>query len=109
MSKTFPEQILYELETFFQPITDTKGDPEKILWLLSSAGWPLDRIAGINQTLLITTVKSLVTEVEALATWAKDPPKETEAFLLGLGAKVAPMFADVVKLKDCLPTGLPSD
>src|SRR4051812_5310622 len=106
MSKTFPEQIVFELETFFQPITATQGDPERVLGLLTRTGWPLDRIAGIDQNKLITTVKSLVTKVQALVTWAQNPPKETEAFLIGLGGKVAPMFSDIIALKDCLPTGL---
>src|SRR5689334_1550453 len=109
MSKPFAEQIVDELQTFFQPFTDTGGNAVAILKLLSGTGWPLDRIVGVNQARLVTAVQGIITKVNGLAAIAVNPPTETLLLLAKLGEALAPLFADVMALTNSLPNGLPAD
>lgn len=109
MPSSFVESLVEELRAYFRPLTSTQGKAEAILAFLESAGWPIDRIAGVQAGALQDAVGSVIQAVDSLATLLANPPQQTEAVLLDIGQAIAPALQALARMPASWPSGLPAD
>src|SRR3990170_3214901 len=105
MADLIQKKIFEELGTLLQPLFETRGDPAKILGFLNSCGWKIDAfIEQVENSDFVKSVAQLVSHAEVIKELINNPPETLNEFIEQSAEKIAPIFKDLIRLIDALPT-----